>query len=440
MLAFLEQRAVAEGRTLLNTETFYPGDAPTDGAGHDNADFLTHRGYVFGLGDVHRRLELPADPALLDRLADEAAPHHAAYETRTWRGRVPDELVESFATINASLMTEAPVGEVEREPEVADVAVLREEEAFRERQGRRALHRGRRRRRRHRGRVHDRDDHGARAGPRLPVGHRRRPGAPWPPARDRGQGGQPARPGTARPARARAASPTTRRSTRTWWRSTTPSASSRSSASGSSRSASDRAQQVERPDSGACGNVLFEGGQNGHQARPGSGRCPRGRGAAPVRRADGTRGRAVQHPPAQRVHPAASVRAADRDDRPARDQHGRAVPVVPDLGHRVDRRSGCCCRSCRARSSACSCTWARSRSSAACSPGCRLQRSLRWAPSCSCWSHGSRASPRTGGTTTSCSSRSPGAAGVASSWSSSCRPGSRSGWSRWSSTAAPASC
>ena len=136
MLEFLEQRAVAEGRRLLNTETFYPGDAPTDGAGHDNADFLTHRGYVFGLGDVHRRLELPADPVLLDRLAEEAAPHHAAYEIRTWRGRVPDELVESFATINASLMSEAPAGEVEREAEVADVAVLREEEALREQQGR----------------------------------------------------------------------------------------------------------------------------------------------------------------------------------------------------------------------------------------------------------------------------------------------------------------
>ena len=80
--------AVAEGRTLLNTETFYPGDAPADGAGHDNADFLTHRGYVFGLGDVHRRLELPAAPALLDRLASEAAPHHAAYQIAhlAWTG------------------------------------------------------------------------------------------------------------------------------------------------------------------------------------------------------------------------------------------------------------------------------------------------------------------------------------------------------------------
>ena len=49
---------------------------------------------------------------------------------------MPDELVASFATISASLMTEAPVGEVEREAEVADVAVLRDDEALQEKQGR----------------------------------------------------------------------------------------------------------------------------------------------------------------------------------------------------------------------------------------------------------------------------------------------------------------
>jgi RimJ/RimL family protein N-acetyltransferase len=91
---------------------------------------------VFGLGDVHRRLELPAEPGLFDRLAAEAAPHHPAYEIRSWRGPVPEELVASFATISASLMTEAPVGEVEREAEVADVAVLRDDEALQEKQGR----------------------------------------------------------------------------------------------------------------------------------------------------------------------------------------------------------------------------------------------------------------------------------------------------------------
>ncbi len=136
MLAHLEERAAAEGRTLLNTETFYPYDAPADGAGHDDADFLTHRGYAFGLGDVHRRLALPVDPALLDELAAEAEPHHAAYQIRTFRGRVPDELAASFATISASLMTEAPAGEIEREPEVADVTVMRAAEALRRAQGR----------------------------------------------------------------------------------------------------------------------------------------------------------------------------------------------------------------------------------------------------------------------------------------------------------------
>ena len=136
MLTHLEERAAAEGRTLINTETFYPYDAPADGAGHDNADFLTHRGFGFGLGDVHRRLALPVDPALLDALAAEAEPHHASYRIQTWRGRVPDDLVASFAPINASLMTEAPVGEIEREPETVDVGALREEEALREAQGR----------------------------------------------------------------------------------------------------------------------------------------------------------------------------------------------------------------------------------------------------------------------------------------------------------------
>ncbi len=136
MLAHLEERAAAAGRSLLNTEAFYPYDGPADGAGHDHADFLTHRGYVFGLGDVHRRLALPVAAGMLDELAAEAEPHHPAYRIRTWRGRVPDELVASFATINASLMTEAPVGEIEREPEAADVDAVREEESLRAAQGR----------------------------------------------------------------------------------------------------------------------------------------------------------------------------------------------------------------------------------------------------------------------------------------------------------------
>ena len=136
MLAHLEAYGADHGRTMFNAETFYPYDGPADGHGHDNADFLTHRGFVFGLGDVHRWLELPVDPELLDRMIDEAAPHHPAYRIRTWSGGVPADLVVSFATIFASLMTEAPTGEVHREPEAVDVEAFLEEEELRTAQGR----------------------------------------------------------------------------------------------------------------------------------------------------------------------------------------------------------------------------------------------------------------------------------------------------------------
>jgi GNAT superfamily N-acetyltransferase len=136
MLAHLEELAAADGRTLLNCDTFYPYDAPPDGAGHPNADFATRHGYVFGLGDVHRRLEMPVDAGLLDRLAADAAPHHAAYRILGWRGRIPEEHLAEFARIDASLMSEAPAGEVEREPESPDADAMRDDDALRAAQGR----------------------------------------------------------------------------------------------------------------------------------------------------------------------------------------------------------------------------------------------------------------------------------------------------------------
>jgi GNAT superfamily N-acetyltransferase len=140
MLSHLERLAAAEGRHLVNAEAFYPYDGPADGAGHPHVDFLTRRGFVFGLGDVHRVLDLPLDDVLLDALADAAAPHHAAYRLEAFSGTVPDSIVASFTAIESSLMAEAPSGEVEREAEVVDVEVFREGEAMRAGQGRRAYH------------------------------------------------------------------------------------------------------------------------------------------------------------------------------------------------------------------------------------------------------------------------------------------------------------
>lgn len=51
-------------------------------------------------------------------------------------GATPDDVVDDFADIVASLMTEAPVGGLDLQPETPDVAALRDDEALLTKQGR----------------------------------------------------------------------------------------------------------------------------------------------------------------------------------------------------------------------------------------------------------------------------------------------------------------
>ena len=136
MLAHLEDACRELGRTVLDTEAAWPYDAPADGSGTPHADFLTGHGFTCGLGDVARVLDLPVDDALLDELATEAAPHHAAYELRSWVGPVPDDLVEGYVALTSRLMVEAPTGDLERGEETMDVAAFRRREDVVAAQGR----------------------------------------------------------------------------------------------------------------------------------------------------------------------------------------------------------------------------------------------------------------------------------------------------------------
>src|SRR6478672_4783118 len=137
MLARVECEAHDRGRSLINTETTWSWSAEPEGAGEPGPEFARRRGFALGLVDVKRRLALPVAEELLAELADEAAPRHAGYTLRSWEGPVPGELVEGWARLSSSLITEAPTGELEREPETADPAVVRESEALLARQGRR---------------------------------------------------------------------------------------------------------------------------------------------------------------------------------------------------------------------------------------------------------------------------------------------------------------
>lgn len=136
LLARLESEAADRSRSVINAEASWAYDAGPDGTGEPGPEFALARGYTLGLGDVKRRLALPVDPTVLADIAAEAEPHHTAYTLRSWVGPVPDELLVDWALLNASLVTEAPTGDLHREPEAADPAVVRESEAMLARQGR----------------------------------------------------------------------------------------------------------------------------------------------------------------------------------------------------------------------------------------------------------------------------------------------------------------
>ncbi|MEJ7834110.1 MAG: PE-PGRS family protein [Nocardioides sp.] len=140
MLAHVEQVARDRGRRILGGEAYWTYDAGPDGHGSPGGEFARAHGYDLALGDIQRRLALPVAEELLVELGDEVAAHHAAYRLRSWVGPVPGDLLHDWADIASSLMTEAPTGELDLEPETADIDAVRENEALLTKQGRTKYH------------------------------------------------------------------------------------------------------------------------------------------------------------------------------------------------------------------------------------------------------------------------------------------------------------
>jgi GNAT superfamily N-acetyltransferase/RimJ/RimL family protein N-acetyltransferase len=136
MLAHVEERARARGRGRLVAEVAWPYSDGPDGTGSTELAWARRQGFEVGLIDVQRRLPLPVPVEKLDAMAAEAAAHHADYTLRSFEGPVPEDLAEGWVAMEASLMTEAPMGEIERQTETADVGALRANEAMIAKQGR----------------------------------------------------------------------------------------------------------------------------------------------------------------------------------------------------------------------------------------------------------------------------------------------------------------
>jgi GNAT superfamily N-acetyltransferase len=114
LFAAIVTRVEQEGRTTFVTESAYPFDRRED---HPYRRFAEANGLTVAIDEIRRILPLPVDPALLQTLAIEAAPHHSAYRIESFVNDLPDRLLASYVALRNQLGVDAPTGAVDFEPE-----------------------------------------------------------------------------------------------------------------------------------------------------------------------------------------------------------------------------------------------------------------------------------------------------------------------------------
>ena len=90
--------------------------------------FAERHGFVAGLTDGFKVVDLTATADRWPHLADAAAPHHADYRLLTWHDEVPEELVDGYCALQTSFNGEAPMGDLDVELERWDEARVRDKE------------------------------------------------------------------------------------------------------------------------------------------------------------------------------------------------------------------------------------------------------------------------------------------------------------------------
>jgi GNAT superfamily N-acetyltransferase len=136
LLAELERRARAAGRTTICVESTAPSGRPDPAVG-----FAGGHGYSAALAELRSDLDLPEgslDPVLAG-LEAEAAAHSAGYRLLTWWDDVPVRWLDQRARLAGRMSTDAPMGEVDFQPEVWDADRVLESFRVAKAQGRRMV-------------------------------------------------------------------------------------------------------------------------------------------------------------------------------------------------------------------------------------------------------------------------------------------------------------
>lgn len=117
-----------------------PGAPPAPEPG---TAFAQAVGATSALVEVRRRLDIDRlDEAELDRLLSAAWERAAGYSLVRWIGPAPEEYVADVAYLEGRLLADAPIGDLEWEPEKMDTDRVRQSEAARAARGRTTVQAG----------------------------------------------------------------------------------------------------------------------------------------------------------------------------------------------------------------------------------------------------------------------------------------------------------
>lgn len=133
-------RNLGRKRVTGNSESPLAGetDGPAPGTG-----FATAMGATDALAEVRRRLDITTiDWAALDELLASARDRADGYSVVRWLGRTPEEYVDDVAYLDGRLLEDAPIGDLECEPEQVDANRIRGVEAGWAARGRRIVSAG----------------------------------------------------------------------------------------------------------------------------------------------------------------------------------------------------------------------------------------------------------------------------------------------------------
>ncbi|MEV0728806.1 GNAT family N-acetyltransferase [Polymorphospora sp. NPDC050346] len=136
------ERARALGRKRLMTMAVatLPGGPVRDEAGNR---FAAAMGAESVLVEVRRRLDVTSvDQPRLDAMLTEAWKHADGYEPVRWVGATPEDLIDDVAYLDGRLVEDAPMGDLEWEPEKVDADRIRKVDQNHELRGRRMYHSG----------------------------------------------------------------------------------------------------------------------------------------------------------------------------------------------------------------------------------------------------------------------------------------------------------